>query len=409
VVKSTLRIFVFLSLICSSYTRVIGQNATQLSSKERISFVSFDLSHAAKQGTQLNIDLPLSRRSSLHIGRSNIYTYNPEWLSNDAFFFFFFGTDIARSDLQGVISQELHLALKFGLGKKAKALNGFYWGPEFRHGRFASISWEDNQDGFPQPHIAQSSTFTQFGFNLGWQKVIRTNMYVDFDLHLLFNSFDVETDPIFFLDQFEVNPSIPIIGRAGLNIGGMVPTKKQYRSLKVNNTKKMSLTFDLNTFIRSGTRIDLHIPLKNSLALGLNGSYFNSENELLDLFVHRDLEYYRGFGVGADIRLYLPGFEVFDGPYWEASYGFQMLNSRYSWFFNTPNSFGREEKDIKDNAHSLGIALGYSKEFAEVFTIEMFLRNRLVIAKTEFRERVPYTDLSPGLKAGLGLRIGIAF
>lgn len=394
-----------LLFLCAANVDALGQSESNLF-KNGKGYVSMDLIHAGKQGTKLNLDMPISRRSSLHIGRANVYTYNPVWLTNDVFFGSFLFEDSNPSDLQGVVSQELHAALKFGIGRKALALRGWYWGPEFRHGSFTSISWESNDNQFAQPLITQGSQFIQFGLAMGWQRVVLEDLYLDFNLHLLMNSTDEVVDPVFFFNSFELNPSIPVVGRFGLSIGGAIPSQKAYESKPVAKNKLMSLTLDLNSFIRSGIRLDLHLPLKKEWVLGLNAALYNSKNQEIDLLEHRDINNYKGFGLGTDIRLYLPGYEALNGPFWEASYGYQRLSADYFWTSERRQIIDRITET--DDAHSMGLAFGYSKVFAGNLSAEVFLRNRLVIAKTEFRERAPYGELFPGLRSGIGLRIGIA-
>jgi hypothetical protein len=360
-----------------------------------------------RDGVQLNIDIALNERTSIQFSRSDIFTYDPRFITNGSFFVTF-ESQIPQINviLQSIVYQQQRVALKYALTKKGRALDGFYWGPALQAARYSAIIWEDELDGTSLAHVVDRAKYFQFGLIGGWQKPVKESGYLDIGMHMFFNSFSNSTTPMFSLDAFGVNKEIPFFVGFDATMGTsfLAPS---YRSEPVStHNYRHGLTFDPAAILRGGIRVDYHLPFLYPFMLNFNGGYYKMPDSGVTIITHEDLEDYTGYSVGTGIRMYQSGRSRLTGPFAELSYEYNHFSTHYE--FSPFRGAQGGWRDVIYEMHNVGFSIGLSRVLANRYLLEGFVSNQLNLTNDKFRKRYPSYDFTSALRTEVGFRVGIA-
>lgn len=362
--------------------------------------ISVDPLQFLKHGMYFGLDIALNDRTSLYYGRSGVFSYDPEYLDLDMFFGMreFLFPPPNNFILYGVAKHQHELGIKFAMGKKAHALNGFYYGPALRFSRITAVLWENENPVQTLSHVTQHMRSRQFGLFFGWQKEFAKVLYVDASMHVLANTFNGEMQPILGINvPTAINPEIPVLGIMDFKVGLRVADPdRESKSLEDGSGPNLMVVTDVLALVNGRIGGEVFIPLYQRAALG--AKYYNrSENMIGRSLASPDLSFAKGFETGVMWRNYFNGYTNFEGPFFEAGYTYRKANARY-----TPRN---QRIEHIHEAHAFSGILGYSWDFSSV-PLDVFYQQELTVTDHKLRKRVPGRDFVPGFKSRVGVRLG---
>ena len=374
----------------------------QLRSKEnsRIN-LSIDPLQFLNHGTYFGFDIALNERTSLYYGRLGIYAYDPEYLDLDLFFGIrdFIFPPINNFILQAVAKHQHEFGIKFAIGKKADALNGFYYGPALRLSRTTAILWENENPVQTLSHVSQHMKSRQFGLFFGWQKEFAKVLYVDANMHILANTFSGEMQPIFGINlPTSINPTEPVLGLVDVKLGLRVadPERKSPEMSEDKRDAHLMVLSDIFALVNGRVGGEVFIPVQERSALAVK-YYYRSDNFIDRGIVGPDLSFATGFESGLMWRNYFSGYSNFEGPYLETGYTYRKAHAQY-----TPRN--RKIEHIHE-AHAFSGTLGYSWNFA-MLPLDIYFQQEITVTDHKLRKRVPGRDFVPGFRSRVGVRLG---